>query len=269
MESVDVIRVVPLIALYLSHHHLCVHDGILAKALPDTRPAGIAAKVNHGVIHPRAVGSAALIGSDLSTRLGQFRIERCCQVDRLGEEYSALCISHTMILVEAIDVRNTEILHRLLLNQTDPLLPLFHCVGTCAGRVEYRPHFPFRDTSVEHCLIELPHRCRSSLAVILNGHLSHHVEVQFEHLTDLLVKVHLRERLFNLRLNFLIPWNGRFQTLCIRTNSKQCPSCQYQIPFHCSHFIFIYIVWGQSYKQSLTPQNFPSFFQKGEGCNPV
>ena len=143
-----------------------------------------------------------------------------------------------MILVEAIDVRNTEILHRLLLNQTDPLLPLFHCVGTCAGRVEYRSHFPFRDTSVEHCLIELPHRCRSSLAVILNGHLSHHVEVQFEHLSDLLVKAHLRERLFNLRLNFLIPWNGRFQTLCIRTNSKQCPSCQYQIPFHCSHFTF-------------------------------
>ena len=48
-----------------------------------------------------------------------------------------------MVMIEAIDIGDTEILHRLLLNERDPFLPLLYAGGTGAWGIEDRAHFPF------------------------------------------------------------------------------------------------------------------------------
>ena len=243
VEAVDMVVVVALIALDLCCHHLTVDDGILAEALVDTRPTGIAAQVHNGVIHPRTVGCATFIGRNLSTPEGQVCIKRSTEVDGLREERASCCISHTMVMVETIDIGNAQILHRLLLNQTDPLLPLVDtgCAGTRS--IQNRTHLPLGNQRVKHRLVKFPNAFGIALVEIdgeiaepvdnllirqlhhfvnflgrttillehgahlitihfriLNGGLAHHVEVQFKHLADLLVKGHLGECFLNLCL---------------------------------------------------------------------
>ena len=156
VETVDMVGIVTLITLDLGNHHLRIDDGILAETLPDTWPTGIATEIDHGVIHPRTVGRTALVGRDLSTRKGQIGIERGAEVDGLREEGAALRIGDTMVMVETVDIRDAEILHRLLLDQTDPLLPVVHLGGTGARGVEDRAHLPLGDERVEHHLVDLP-----------------------------------------------------------------------------------------------------------------
>ena len=129
MVFVDVVGVIALIAFDLGLHHTGVDDGILAETLPDAGPAGVAAEVNHGVIHPRTVGGAALVSGDLSTDAGQFGVERSPEVDGLWEERTALNIRHAVVVVETIYVGNPDVLHRLFLDDLNPFLPLFE--GGC------------------------------------------------------------------------------------------------------------------------------------------
>ena len=142
MEAVYVVVVLSLITLDLCHHHLCIEDGILAEALIDTGPAGIAAQVYDGVIHPRTVGCTTLVSRNLCTTEGQIGIEGGAEVDGLREEGTALSVGDTVVVVETIDIGDTQILHRLLLNQTDPLLPLIHLRGTGAGGIQDRTYLP-------------------------------------------------------------------------------------------------------------------------------
>ena len=138
-------------------------------------------------------------------------------------------------MVETVDIGNAEILHRLLLDELYPLLPLSNGRSSGARGIQDGAYLPFRDEGVEHGLVELPHSFGLSLidihgiaaealenlcigqleygldfrlwrAVLLHhgtyfltidlgifyGGLSHHVEVQFEHLSDFLVEGHLR-----------------------------------------------------------------------------
>ena len=86
-------------------------------------------------------------------------------------------------MVESIDVGDAEVLHRLLLDETNPLLPLVDGVGTSAGSIEDAAHLPFGEERVEHGFVELP------LAV--GAILAHDVEIELEHLSDFLVERHL------------------------------------------------------------------------------
>ena len=104
-------------------------------------------------------------------------------------------------MVQSVDVRDADILHRLLLNQANPLLPLLHRSRSGTRCIEYRAHLPFRDTGVEHRLVQLP----NSVGIVL----AHDVEVQLQHLTNLLVEGHLRERLFYLRLQLGVTRNSK------------------------------------------------------------
>ena len=106
VELVNMIVVLTLITLDLCYHHLRVEDGILTKALIDTRPTGVATQVYYRVINPGAVGCTTLISRNLCTTEGQFGIKRCTQVDRLWEKGSSLGIGHTMVVVKAIDIRD-------------------------------------------------------------------------------------------------------------------------------------------------------------------
>ena len=103
--------VLSLITLDLCHHHLCIEDGILAEALIDTGPAGIAAQVYDGVIHPRTVGCTTLVSRNLCTTEGQIGIEGGTEVDRLREEGTALGVGDTVVVVESVYVGYAQVLH--------------------------------------------------------------------------------------------------------------------------------------------------------------
>ena len=178
----------------------------------------------------------------------------------MWEERTTLGIGHTVVVVEAINIRNTQILHRLLLNQADPLQPLVYTRSTTAWSIQDRTHLPFRNQRVEHRLINLPeapcitlidvdrectklvdnlligllqyrihlffrpaillHHTADLLTVhlcILDRHLAHHVEIQFEHLADLLVERHFGKCFLYFRLKGFITWNSRF-LLCHHTH---------------------------------------------------
>ena len=168
----QVVRVVALIALNLGLSHTGVYDGVLAEALPDAWPSRVAAQVEHGIVNPRAVACTALVGRYLSPAESQLRIERGRQVDGLREERACLRIGDTMILVQSVDIGDADVLHRLLLNQAYPLLPLLDGSGFRARRVQDGANLVFADDGVEHRLVQYP----LALAVA-DSHLAHHVEV--------------------------------------------------------------------------------------------
>ena len=207
MEAVNVVGVVALIALDFCHYHLGIDYGILAEALPDAGPAGVTAQIHHGVIDPGTVGSTTLIGRNLCHLAGQCGIERGTQVDGLREERSALRIGDAVVVVESIDIGNADILHGLLLNEANPLLPLLYGSGTCSRGIEDGADLPLGDERVEHGLVELPD------APGIVG--THDVEVQLQHLPYLLVERHTGKRLLYLGFQRSIAGNGRLNTgLC-------------------------------------------------------
>ena len=201
MVATQVVGIVALIALDFGFHHASVHNSILAEALVDARPARVTAEVYHGVINPRAVGSTAFVSRNLCTRAGELGVKRCCEVDGLREQRARLRIGHTVIMVEAVDVRNADILHRLLLDQLNPLLPLLHGGSTRARRIQDATHLPVLDDRVEHLLVHLP-RAIGAIA-------AHDVEVQFQHLPDFLVERHLRQCFLHFLLKRSIARDGR------------------------------------------------------------
>ena len=196
----QVVGVVSLIAVNLGLRHAGVDNGILAEALPDAAPSRVAAEVEHGVVDPRTVAGAALIGCGLGHGLSQRGVERGSQVDGLGEEGSCLRVGDAVVVVKAVDVGNAHALHRLLLNQTDPVLPLVDGGCSGAGRIENGAHLVFRDDGVEHGFVELPFAVGAVAA--------HDVEVQLKHLTDFLVKGHLGKCFLNLSLQLRIGRDG-------------------------------------------------------------
>ena len=132
VETVNMIRIIALITLDLCCHHLGIDDSILAKALIHTGPTGVTTQVYHRVINPGTVGCTTLVSRNLCTFESQIGIECSAQINRLREECATFRIGNTMIVIETIDIRDAQILHRLLLDQTDPLLPIVErgCTGT-------------------------------------------------------------------------------------------------------------------------------------------
>ena len=157
MVLVDMVGIITLITLDLGFHHTCIDNGILAETLPDTGPTGITTQVNHGVVHPRTVTCTTLICCNLSTCSGKLCIERSTDIDRLREKGSVLDIGHTMVMIKTIDIWDAEVLHRLLLNNTNPLLPFTHTRGTGTWSVKDGANLPFGDKRIKHGLVELPY----------------------------------------------------------------------------------------------------------------
>ena len=260
---VDMIVVITLITSDLCHHHLSVYNGILTETLIHTRPARIATQIHHRVKHPGTVGCTTLISRNLRTSTSQFWIKRSTEVDRLREKGSTLRISHTVVVIQTIDIRDAQILHRLLLNLRDPLLPLLHRSGTGTWGIQDRAHLPLRDQCIEHHLIDLPettgftlidiHRegtqqvddllisltqhivylcLRSAILLqdrthfltihlgILDSHLAHHVKIQLQHLTDLLIECHLGQCLLYFCFQSRITGDGRLRNLCLNSHSS-------------------------------------------------
>ena len=201
MIATQVIGIVALIALDLGFHHASVHNGIFAEALVDAWPARVAAEVDHGVINPRAVSCAAFVSRNLCPGAGELGVKRCCEVDGLREERARLRVGHTVIMVEAIDVRNADILHRLLLDELNPLLPLLDGGGTRARCIQDATHLPILDDRVEHLLVHLP--------CAIGAIAAHDVEVKFKHLPDLLIERHLRQCFLHFLLQRCIARDGR------------------------------------------------------------
>ena len=259
------VGIIALITLDFSFHHPSIDNNVLAEALPDTRPTRITTQVNHGIIHPRTVSCTTLISSDFSTCLGQFCIECRTDIDRLREKRPTLCIGHAVVMVKTVDIGNTKVLHRFLLNNPYPLLPLFNTWCPCSRSVEDGTHFPFGNERVEHVLVEFPYSSglplvdvhretaqsfddllighlqqildilrRSAILLkhgthlvtvnlrIFNGHLSHDIQIQFQHLSDFLIERHLRQCLLDFRLQFFVTRNGRFTQLCPHPCNGTC-----------------------------------------------
>ena len=213
MVATQVIGIVALIALDLGFHHASVHNGILTEAFIDAWPARVATEVDHGVINPRTVGGAAFVSRNLCTRAGELGVKRCSEVDGLREERARLRVGHTVVMVEAVDVRNADILHRLLLDELNPLLPLLHSGGTRARCIQDATHLPILDDRVEHLLVHLP-RAIGAIA-------AHDVEVQFQHLPDFLVERHLSQCFLHFLLQRCIARDGRPLRPCQDNTANQ------------------------------------------------
>ena len=110
MILVDMVGIVALVGLDLRLDHPGIDQRALAEAFIDARPARVAAEVNDGVEHPRAVRGTALVSRDLGHGLYDLCIERGTDVDRLGEKRTSLRISHAVIVIQAVKGRNTEML---------------------------------------------------------------------------------------------------------------------------------------------------------------
>ena len=156
VKLVDVVGIISLITLNLCLYHTGIDNGILAETLPYAGPAGVAAEVDNRVVYPRTVGCPTLIGCNLSTCTSQFGIKGGSDIDGLWEKCTALRISDTVIMVQAVNIGNAKILHRLLLNQADPFLPFLHFGSTGARGIEDGTNLPLGNQCVEHCFVEFP-----------------------------------------------------------------------------------------------------------------
>ena len=85
-----------------------------------------------------------------------------------------------MVHVQAIDARDAEVLHRLLLNLADDFQPLF--TGRSSTRhIEDGTYFIFTDEGIEHRFVHL----KTRLTIIIE-----HIDGQFRHLTYFLFQGH-------------------------------------------------------------------------------
>ena len=120
---VDVVGVRALEALDHSPSDHGIDQTVLTEVLPHARPAGIARQVDRRRISPGAVGGSGLIGRDRRRLSGQVNIERCTQIGVLREHGTTQRVGGTVVLVQAVNTRDTACLERILIDGADGLLP--------------------------------------------------------------------------------------------------------------------------------------------------
>jgi len=184
MVFANMVGVIALIAFDGSLDHACIDDGVLAIALPDTRPARVATQIDGGIVDPRAVGRAGLVGIDGRSHLGQLRIERGCDVDGLWKKRATLYIGGAVVIVKTIDTGNADMLHRLFLDGLDNALPLVDGLGARGRSVEDRANLVFLKYGVEGVLVDFPYHL---------GVAGIDVEIVFLQLLDHIGIVHAHE----------------------------------------------------------------------------
>ena len=131
MLLVDMLVVVALESQSLHTSHLSIHIAVLTEVLPDTRPAGIASKVDGGAERPGHTDGTRLVSGGFSTLQCYVAVERCTDIDILREQRTTLCVGGAVVLVQSEDAGNTDVFHRQFLDVADYLLPLggSRCTG--------------------------------------------------------------------------------------------------------------------------------------------
>ena len=206
----DVIGVAALDGDRLDAGHLGLQVRIFAETLPDTGPARIAAQVHDGREHPRALCGPGLIGHGPAHREGIVAVEGGTEVDLLGIERTLDQIRGAVDHVQAIDARDTQHFHRLVLDLPDHGGGLLAGMGGVVHHVEDGTHFVFADDLVQFDRID------GFVRVVLNGH-----DGQLDQLAGLLFQGHAFQDLFDLRLHVLVGRNGRFDGRLGRTGGDQ------------------------------------------------
>ena len=180
--------------------HNGVDKRVFAVVLPDARPARIARHVDGWRVGPGAVRGARLIGGDDSCVVRQRRVERRADIDILGKERAAQSVGCSVVLVEAVDGRDSHNLDRHPVYAGYYLVPLLRRQGYRAGSVEERADLIFRDNVAELGLVEHEIVARAG---------AEHVDGQFGHLADLLVESHFGKNGIDALLEARVARNGR------------------------------------------------------------
>ncbi|CCY92002.1 unknown [Bacteroides sp. CAG:1076] len=121
----DVVRVASLKALDRFNTHFSIYIAVFTVVFPHTRPARVTSQVDYRRIRPGNTASLRFVSGNLSTTAHQRTIERCPHIHSLREHSSIECVGGTMNLVDTIYTRNTDFLHRFILNLLDSRSPYF------------------------------------------------------------------------------------------------------------------------------------------------
>ncbi len=188
----EMVRVVTLIAFHHLHGHSAVDEGILAEALPYAAPDRIATQVHHGIVDPRDIAGASLIGCHGSSLAHKLAVERGRHVYLLREECAPQGVGGAMILVDAINVRHSYLLHRSLLDARYDAAPGLGSLCATHWHVEHRTHLIIANHGFHFCRVEFGATVHERVA-------EHLIDSHFTHLTDLLLESETRNYLLHLR----------------------------------------------------------------------
>ena len=209
-----VVRIVALESTHGSTTHHGIHIAVLAIVLPDARPARVTTEVEGRGVGPRTTSGFCLVSCDASCFVRQLLVERCSHRKVLRKERTTKRVGHAVILVHTVNARNTDFLHRKLLNLSDDFLPFLQRGSHGARCVEDGTHLVNANDVVEFCLVndEAPRL----LIAPTKG-----VDVQFAHLSYFLLECHLAQSLFHLCFNLGIARNGWLHLCFSRQRSTQ------------------------------------------------
>ena len=177
---INVLRVAALKTEHLLASHLSTQIAVLAEVLPDTGPAGVAAQVDGGTEGPRYADGPGFIGRRLSTLAGNVAVEGSRDVDVLRKQRTALRVGRAVVLVEAEDTGNADVLHRELLNVGNNLLPLLSSRRTGVRSIQDRTYLILTEQRVGLGTVDVEHALRVVGA--------EEVGDQLHHLTNLLLQ---------------------------------------------------------------------------------
>ena len=129
--------------------HLGLQVGIFTEALPDARPAGVAAQVHHRGEHPRHLGGTGLISHGTAHQAGIFPVEGGRQVYFLRIERTVREVRGTVNHVQAIDAGNADGFHALFLNLAHHGGRLLARMGGVVHHIEDGAHLILADNLVQ------------------------------------------------------------------------------------------------------------------------
>ena len=188
--KIDVVRIFALDGDGLGTGHFGLEIRILTEAFPEARPARIAAEVHHRREDPGALCGAGLVGHGLAHLLGIETVEGRGKVDFLRIEGAVGQVGRTVDHVEAVNARNADRLHGLVLDLLDHRSGFSAGVAVVVHDVEDGTDFLLADN-----VIKLGGIDRFAGVVFEDG------DIELDHLAGLLFQTHLRKDLLDFRLN--------------------------------------------------------------------
>ena len=197
------IGIIPLETGYCSLTHFGIDITVFSIIFPHSWPAGITSQVNHRSIRPGDATGSGFVCRDFSTFSCHFPVERCCHVDSLRKHGPVQCIGGSVNLVNPVNARYSDLLHRFVLDNPDGFRPFLFLLGYSHRNIQQRSHFIFPDHRVQFCLAERK-------TVFLAGFkVRHHINRDFTHLPDLFFECHFFQPLTDVGFNLRIRRYGR------------------------------------------------------------
>ena len=111
VQTVDMIRVVSLIASAECLAHLSIDKDIFAKAFPDSRPGLVDSEVHSRVKSPWDHRCASLVGANIAHFDGIFTVKRGCKAYFLRKNCCTCSVGRSVILVQTVEARNSDFPH--------------------------------------------------------------------------------------------------------------------------------------------------------------